>query len=223
MLALALAANVRGQSDIPALVEQAARPEVLFGPPSVLDSMLTAITAGGGSSVGALLDLAATPWAWQFEIIRLALERQPDLSRGAILKRLAGYKPDDGTISSLLVLFEKLGRPGDEAVLAAYLRADSRALAVPALRCVAAFGEGQSAIKLAKPLLSSPDQQIRLTAVWTVGELQRRGSGKLPRSVVHSLEKLTGGQSPQISLSAAEVLKAAGKGNGPGVVRAEDK
>ena len=221
LLAVSPAFAAEQQADIPVLVQQAAQPEVLFGSPSRLDSLLVRITAGGSESAKELLDLADTPWAWQFEVIRRALERLGDISRREIITRLADSSLSDRKISVLLVLFEKLGQEGDESFLYGYLRAESRTVVVPALRCLAAFGAPDKTLKRLLPLLGSHDTYIRLAAVWATGELCRRRApeNKEAGQLDSAVRPLLDDPVLQVRLTAAEVLHVLGTAPAPELLR----
>ncbi len=210
-----------GYAGISQLVEQASTPEVMFGQPAVYDSLLTRIAAGGESSARQLLEHAATPWAWRFEVVRQGLKRIGEPARLVILERLGTGKLPDGETVKNLVLLEKLGRAGDEASLAVHLKSGDGGRKITALRCLAAFGEPEKSLELALPLLADVDENVRLAAVWAVGELWKRykltdkNTGRLVKAVRLLLED----SMPQIRLTAAECLKALGSAAEPSLLR----
>jgi hypothetical protein len=212
------------REDISALVKLAAQPEIMFENPTRFDSLMWRITSGDEQAVGELLGLADTPWAWQFEVVRRALERRRETARKILLERLdGGTLPDDET-SRYLVLFEKLGRAGDESFLAVNLRAESRTVTVPALRCLAAFGSPQKSLNLLAPLCASGDPHIRLGAAWAAGELLRRAEEKwLPDKLEQHLKALLSDSIPQVRITAAETLGTAGRVAGPGLIEREER
>ncbi len=203
------------------LVERASRPEVMFGQPDVYDSLLTRVAEGGESSARQLLEYADTPWGWRFEVVRRGLQMIGEPARRIILKRLkVDDRPESEAIKNL-VLFEKLGRAGDEFYLVAYLTPGGGGKAVTALRCLAAFGEMEKSLELVRPLLASEDSHVRLAAVWTVGELCRKN--KLPdkktERLVKSVRLLLEDPIPQIRLTAAETLLSLGSAPVPALRR----
>ncbi|MBW7996869.1 MAG: HEAT repeat domain-containing protein [Candidatus Glassbacteria bacterium] len=209
------------RAEILPLVERAARPEVMFGAPAAFDSLLRRISAGGAGSASELLELADTPWAWRFEVVRQGLERIGEPARMAVLHRLDEKGRTESETARLLVLFEKLGQVGDESCLAAYLRGESRAVTVPALRCLAAFGEPEKSLELVQPLLGDEDPHVRLAAVWTVGELIRRQppAGKKAERLIESVRPLLDDPVLQIRLTAAGCLQVHGSTPAPSLLR----
>ncbi len=191
------------------LVERASRPEVMFGQPALYDTLLSRIAEGGESSARQLLEYADTPWAWRFEVVRRGLERIGEPARLVILERLeAGKLPESETIRNL-VLLEKLGRAGDESALARYLNSGAPGEAVTALRCIAAFGGLEKSLELATALLKATDANVRLAAVWAVGELWRKnGYARLTSDLPEKLRRLADDPILQVRLTATEILEA---------------
>lgn len=209
-----------GYAGISQLVEQASTPEVMFGQPAVYDSLLTRIAAGGESSARQLLEHAATPWAWRFEVVRQGLKRIGEPARLVILENLrAGNLSESKTVKNL-VLLEKLGRAGDEAFLAVYLESGDGGRKITALRCLAAFGEPKKSLELALPLLADVDENVRLAAVWAVGELWKRCDySRLQLDLAARLRELKNDPVLQVRLTVAEILEAGGAGQDTGLLK----
>jgi hypothetical protein len=205
------------RAEIGPLVERASMPEVMFGAPAEYDSLLARIAEGGESSAIELLEYADTPWAWRFEVVRRSLELIGDPARKAILQKLADGDLAEAKMVINLVLLEKLGQAGDEAALAIHLKSGSEGRKITTLRCLAAFGEPESSLELALPVLNADDQRIRLAAVWTVGELCRKaGPGKREAGQLgKTVRPLLDDPILQIRLTAAECMQTLGLSHAP--------
>lgn len=210
MLSCSAGAAAEG-TEVSRLVREAARPEVIFAEPARADSLVGAIAAEAERNLPELLALVETPWALQFDIVRRCFERIGEPARLAVVKELES-DPTPRRAAMLLVLFEKIGGPGDESLPGRYAASGEPFLAITALRCLAAFGEPVQSADIATPLLAHASPQVRLAAAWSLGEIVRReGTFRLPDKAAAGLRKLLSDSEPRVRLTAAETLAEAGE------------
>ncbi len=194
------------------LIGQAGSPEQFYGDPVARDSLVELLAAGGDSSGGrwtmeqlcAALD---TPWPLHFEVARLALRQAGEPARAALAERLK-RDADPVPLPALLTVFQELGRPGDEPVLARALAADDPSGLVGAARCLASFGQWEHAFPLLEPLTGHAHPQVRLAAAWALGEVfQRQPSAAGREQLAALLRPLLADPEPRVRFTAAELLR----------------
>lgn len=202
--------QARAEVSLEDLVEQAGTPKVFYAQPEQRDSLISLIAESSKERVHELLCYLDTPWAIHFEVVRRALESIADRARQAVIRELS-QNGDTHHASLLLVVFEKLGQPGDEEILDRYLNSGQRSLIIPASRCLAQFGRFEQSRLLLAPLLADSSAHVRLAAVWALGKIFMRDSGKRPNpEMIDEMRSLLGDPCPQVRFTAAETLKILG-------------
>ncbi len=198
-------AHLRAQS-LDALLDSAATESVYYGQPAYVDSLVRMISTWPPDS---LIGRLSTPWATYYDILRRALLFQGAPARKAIIGRLrkAGNKQE---IMTLLPVFEELGQAVDDKHLLSLLRSGDPSLEISACRCLSRFSRPSVVWKPLAPLLESRAVQVRLAAVWTVGEILRREPGaRCPEKLRRALRARLDDPVPQVRFSAAETLRLA--------------
>ena len=189
------------------LVEQAGTPKVFYAEPQRRDSLIAFLAESGRASPEELLRCLDTPWALHFEVVRRALESIGDGARQAVIAELQ-QKPDPRYCASLLVVFEKLGLPGDEWIAERYLKSGQRSSIIPAVRCLAGFGRFEQSSLLLAPFLADSSAHVRLAAVWALGNICLRDSQIRPYAQLQDrIRPLLSDPLPQLRYQAEETLR----------------
>jgi HEAT repeat protein len=190
------------------LVTEAGNPAVFYGEPERRDSLISLLADCKKEGLEELIDLLDTPWAIHFEVLRLALEKKGPKAREAIIRRIKEKKTQPG-IPALLTVFEKMGRPGDEKYLVRALKSKDLSSQICAARCLASFGSFAKSYKLLAPFLTSSHPQVRLAAVWALGQIYGRDpEPRLAGQAVKKIRLLLADPHPLVRFSAEEAVAA---------------